>query len=81
MPIKAVPTFATVRRAGDSVTLRAKLPDVDPATLHATLIDGELVVTARAMPPAGTRPAPAGDATRHRLIDLGPGLEPVLRTS
>ena len=80
MSIKAVPTFATVRRAGDSVTLRAKLPDVDPATLHATLIDGELVVTARAMPRQGFglhRPV----TTRHRLIDLGPGLEPVLRTS
>jgi hypothetical protein len=78
VPSKAVPLFATVRRHGATVTLKAKLPNVDPNTVHATIVDGDLVVTAHVTPPAGTGTATAGSPpARHRLVDLGPRLQPV----
>jgi hypothetical protein len=78
--IRAVPLFATVRRRGDTVTLKAKLQDVDPTTVHATVVDGDLVVTAHVTPPTGTGTATVGSPpARHRLVDLGPRLQPVPR--
>jgi hypothetical protein len=75
--IRAVPLFATVRRRGDTVTLKAKLQDVDPTTVHATVVDDDLVVTAHVTPPTGTGTATVGSApARHRLVDLGRACNP-----
>jgi hypothetical protein len=76
-PFSTTPIWATVRRDDERVELRAKLPDVDPATIHARIVDGELVVTARSRPSTGTATAPADDVPRHRLVDLGPRLQPL----
>lgn len=66
-------TIAKVTRNADTVTLRAKLSDVAPASVQARVVDGQLIVTAhRDADTAGVTTS----VERHRLIDLGPKLRP-----
>lgn len=69
--------LATISRNEDTVTVRTKLADADPASVRAHIVDGELVVTARTHIRAAQRTAPP---ERHRLIDLGPKLRPTTAT-
>jgi hypothetical protein len=43
-----IPTFATVKRSDDTITVRTKARDADPKTVTARIINGELVLTGNA---------------------------------
>lgn len=67
------PALAKISRDGDTVTIRTKLPDAEPTSVRARVVDGELVVTAHTHARATGAPS---RSERHRLIDLGPKLRP-----
>jgi hypothetical protein len=67
------PALAKITRDGDTVTVRTKLPDADPISVRARVIEGELIVTAHTHARAG---GASSRSERHRLIDLGPKLRP-----
>jgi hypothetical protein len=67
------PILARRTRDGDTVTIRTKLPDADPTSVRARVVDGELIVTAHTHARATGAPS---RSERHRLIDLGRKLRP-----